>query len=466
MSSVREQLVKIVGKSYLSDAPEERFIYSRDPGLQEPHYPDFVVMPDSVEEVQEIVQLANAEKIPVVPMGGGLVLSGLTIPLQGGIVLDMKRMNRVLAVNEMSRYAVIEGGASQGMLKAYLEKHHPALKHSLPDAPPIATIAGNIAIHGSGHLSQSEGGFHSEMVTGLEVVLPTGEVVKLGSCSTVPGWFSRAPLPDLVGLFLGWNGTTGIITKVGVKLFPKPQLEDVLIFMTDDVENVPDVITRVTATELAEDLTLSINPKPDWLRGFQLTIVNLVANSESEMKFKKRIIIETLSEGAYFQNKDAGFLPLPPNMKSTFMDVPQKILSSFADVMKGGGFEYVGSIMPVEKLPEACQAGIDIAERNDVEYSLGARVIGRAHCIMFFNAYPFNRADPDNMTRAAQALEDTNEVALQIGGIPWKAEYPAQQQILKQMDPNTYRLMKRIKKVLDPNGIMNPGNWEVETHGI
>ena len=85
---------------------------------------------------------------------------------------------------------------------------------------------------------------------------------------------------------------------------------------------------------------------------------------------------------------------------------------------------------------------------------------------MFFNAYPFNRADPDNMTRAARALEDTNEVALRIGGIPWKAEYSAQQQILKQMDPNTYRLMERIKKVLDPNGIMNPGNWEVEAYGI
>ena len=372
MSSVRERLAQIVGKSYFSDAPEERFIYSRDPGLQKPHAPDFVVMPGSVEEVQEILRLANAEKIPVVPMGGGLVLSGLTIPLRGGIVLDMKRMNRMLEVNETSRYAVVEGGASQGMLKAYLEKHHPALKHSLPDAPPIATIAGNVAIHGSGHLSQSEGGFHSEMVTGLEVVLPTGEVVKLGSCSTVPGWFSRAPLPDLVGLFLGWNGTTGIITKIGVKLFPKPRLEDVLVFMTEDIETIPDIITRVTATELAEDLTLSIAPKPDWLRGFQLTIINVVANSESEMKFRKRVIIGTLSEGAYFHNKEAGFLPLPPNMKSTFMDAPQKILSSFADVMKGGGFEYVGSIMPVEKLPEACLAGVDIAERNDVAYSLGA----------------------------------------------------------------------------------------------
>ena len=149
--------------------------------------------------------MANAEKIPVVPMGGGLVLSGLSIPQRGGIVLDMKRMNRIIEVNESSRYAVVEAGTSQGMLDAYLRKHHPKLKHSLPDAPPVATIAGNVAIHGSGHLSQSEGGFHSEMVTGLEVVLPTGEIVKLGSCSTVPYWFARAPFPTSRGF--SWDGT-------------------------------------------------------------------------------------------------------------------------------------------------------------------------------------------------------------------------------------------------------------------
>ena len=192
MDRIYDKIAEIVGADYVSNTAEERFIYSRDQGVQEAHLPDYVVLPDSSHQVQKIIQLANEEKIPIVPMGGGLVLSGLTIPLKGGIVLDMKRMNRILEVNDDSHYAVVEAGTSQGMLDAYLKKHHPKLKHSLPDAPPVATIAGNIAIHGSGHLSQSEGGFHSEMVTGLEVVLGSGELVKLGSCSTVSGWFSRA----------------------------------------------------------------------------------------------------------------------------------------------------------------------------------------------------------------------------------------------------------------------------------
>ena len=99
---------------YVSSDPEERFIYSRDPGTMEPSDPDLVVMPNTTEEVQQIVLLANQRRIPVVPMGGGLVLSGLTRPLKGGIVLDMKRMNRILEVNETGRSAWSRRGPPRG----------------------------------------------------------------------------------------------------------------------------------------------------------------------------------------------------------------------------------------------------------------------------------------------------------------------------------------------------------------
>ncbi len=459
MDQIHERLTEIVGAAYVSDAAEEKFIYSRDQGVQEPHAPDYVVLPGSAEEVSAVVGLANREKIPVVPMGGGLVLSGLTIPQKGGIVLDMKRMNRIIEVNEKSHYAVVEAGTSQGMLDAYLKKHHSALKHSLPDAPPVATIAGNIAIHGSGHLSQSEGGFHSEMVTGLEVVLPTGELVRLGSCSTVPGWFSRAPLPDLVGLFLGWNGTTGVITKVGIKLYPRPPYHDVLVFMTEDIDAAPDILCRIINTGMAEDINYALAPKPDYLNGFQMTVINITAHSEEELGMKKKIIRESLRH--YFETKEAGFMPVPPNLKANFLEVPQKALSKFADVRKGGGFEYVGAIMPLEKIPQACRAGMEITGRIGITYSLGARIIGRGHSAMFFFAYPFNRADASEVGKVARALEETNETALKLGGIPWKTEISGQQLILRQMDPQTRELMEKIRGVLDPNRIMNPGNWEV-----
>jgi FAD/FMN-containing dehydrogenase len=80
--------------------------------------------------------------------------------------------------------------------------------------------------------------------------------------------------------------------------------------------------------------------------------------------------------------------------------------------------------------------------------------------MMFFYAYPFNRADASDVKRAQEALEETNRVALELGGVPWKAEAPAQRQIIEKMDPNTFSLMNRVRGVLDPRGIMNPGNWE------
>jgi len=456
---IMAKLKAIVGSNYVSDATEELYIYSRDQGVQEPHLPDCVVMPGSAQEVQAIIAFAVQEKIPIVPMGGGLVLSGLTVPLKGGVVLDMKRMNRIIEVNETSHYAVVEAGTSQGMLDAYLRKRHPTLKHSLPDAPPSATIAGNIAIHGSGHLSQSQGGFHSEMVTGLEVVLPTGELLRLGSCSTVPSWFSRAPLPDLVGLFLGWNGTTGVITKVGIKLYPRPKLHDVMVFMTEDIDLAPEIITLVINTEAAEDINYALAPKPDYLQGFQMTVINVTANSAEELQMKKKIIRDALR--IFYETKEAGFMPVPPNMKAGFLEAPQKALSKFADVRKGGGFEYVGAIIPIEKIPDACRAGISITAKHKITYSLGARIVGRGSCAMFFFAYPFNRTDREEVERVKRALEDTNETALKLGGIPWKAEFQGQQLIMKQMEPESYRLMQKIREVLDPAGIMNPGNWEV-----
>jgi FAD/FMN-containing dehydrogenase len=457
MEEIYEGLTKIVGPEYVSNQPEERFIYSRDPGTMEPYEPDFVVMPNSTEEVREIVLLANRTETPVVPLGGGLVLSGLTRPLKGGIVVDMKRMNRILEVNETSRYAIVEAGTSQGMLQAYLKKHHPKLKHSIPDAPPIATVAGNVLIFGSGHLSHA-GGFHSDMLNGLEAVVPTGEVVRIGSCSTSPYWFSRAPLPDLAGLFLGWSGTTGIVTKLAIKLFPNRALGDVGVFVTEDAELVPDILHRVTSAQVAEDVTAWMMAKPEWARGFQHINVNFSADTKEELSWRWRLIRASVKK--YIDEKVGGFMMLPPPMKKSFLEAPSTALTRFADVRKGGGFEYVGAIMPIELFPEAYQAGMEIAERHDTSYSTGARIIGLGHCMMFFWAYPFNRADVSDVKRAQGALEETNRVALNLGGVPWKAEAPAQRQIIEKMDPNTFSLMNRVRDVLDPRGIMNPGNWE------
>jgi FAD/FMN-containing dehydrogenase len=115
--SVIEELISIVGKDRVSDNPAEIYLYSRDSGAQPPGRADYVVLPKTPEEISEIVLLAHRHHIPITPLGGGLSLSGIVVPERGGIVLDMKRMDRILEVDEMNRYVVIEAGVSQGALR-------------------------------------------------------------------------------------------------------------------------------------------------------------------------------------------------------------------------------------------------------------------------------------------------------------------------------------------------------------
>ncbi len=117
---IYNNLTDIVGKDFVSNRQEELFLYSRDMGAQHPRKVDYVVMPKTVEEVQKIVRLANEKKIPLTPMGGGFTVSALAIPVKGGILLDMKRMDKIIEVNEKSRYAMVEAGVSQGMLRLSL----------------------------------------------------------------------------------------------------------------------------------------------------------------------------------------------------------------------------------------------------------------------------------------------------------------------------------------------------------
>ncbi|MEK6194035.1 MAG: FAD-binding oxidoreductase [Deltaproteobacteria bacterium] len=240
MSSIYQALIEIVGEDYASNRQEELFTYSKDLGTSEPQWPEYVVVPKTTEEVQKIVQLANKEKIAIVPLGGGMTLAGLALPLKGGITIDMKRMEKIIEVNEPGRYMVVEAGISQGKITSYLHKHHPNLMHSEPGAPPAATVGGNLAIHGQGDLAHPYG-FNSDMVNGLEVILPTGEIARFGSCAIDAGWYTMHPLPDL-GLFLGWNGTTGIMTKVSLRLFPHKQIREMDLFAVENEELVPEIL--------------------------------------------------------------------------------------------------------------------------------------------------------------------------------------------------------------------------------
>lgn len=452
--SILRDLEEIVGKEFVSNKSEDLFIYSQDPGASEPRPVDFVVMPKTVEEIQKIVKLANKEIIPLIPMGGGLTLSGLIIPVHKGIVMDMKRMDKILEINSLGRYAVLEAGVTTGSLVSYLKEHHPNLQAPIPDAPTSATVAGNVLIHGSGSLSQKYG-HHAGMINGLEVVLPTGEITKFGSCAISEYWFSKAPIPDLIGLFTSSFGTMGIITKVSIKLYPKPKKRDIIFGFTKDFDGLPNLMSKITFTEFAEDVMIGHSHTPSNMKEFCSVMVYITGNSTEEMDLKRNTIEKIFKEN----NTQAA--PIQGQTRIYMMDHPQYTAAFAADWRKGGGFEYVGSFIPLEKIPEAFEKGVIISKKYGLVPSLLCRIIGSGHAVMFSVTFPFNRADPDDRKNAREGLEETNKMILEIGGVPWKTELIGQKLTMEKADPHFKGLFKRIRNLLDPNGIMNPGNWEV-----
>jgi glycolate oxidase len=294
------------------------------------------------------------------------------------------------------------------------------------------------------------------MINGMEVVLPTGEICKVGSCSVSPYWFSRGPLPDLSGLFVGWLGTTGIVTKLSLRIYPKPPHREVMVFSTDEVDVIPDAITQVTALDLLEDFFLISQEKPDWMNHVFFVII-LSGHSEEELEFKKRVYRD------FFRNFKGGgkmqFVDdLHPALEKRFLDVPP-LAAVAADFRKGGGFEYTGAILPIEKVPEAWNRGIEIAHKYGMVCSYVHQVL-QGPSIMFGFNYSFNRADEEDRERTRKAVDEANRVTFALGGIVWKGEVEAQKLAMEKMDPTTAELIKKVKTLLDPQGIMNPGNWE------
>lgn len=323
--------------------------------------------------------------------------------------------------------------------------------HSEPGAPPAATVGGNLAIHGQGDLAHPHG-FNTDMVNGLEVVLPTGDIARFGSCAIGSGWYTMHPLPD-VGLFLGWNGTTGIITKVSLRLFPYKKFRSNDMFVVENEELIPEILFELTHLGLSEDLISTSSEIPPMMNRLHYISIVITGDSEEEVEFKRHLVFD-IKLSKYIRDGVGGIVAVD-------QDRPRPAISKSSDWKKGGGFEYVGAIMPVSAYPECYRRGAEISTRHDIPYTVLGRVIGSSHGMMFSWSYAFNRADDETVRHAREALHETDELVMELNGTIWKPATFGQKLMMDRMDPTTLQLMKNVKRLLDPNGIMNPGNWEV-----
>ena len=254
MTDLRDRCVELLGRERVIAAPEALAAYASDMTEIAPGDPELVVKPVSAEQVQGIVELAAAERVPLTPVVARMNVGGLAIPRDGGIVVDMSDMKRVVHLDRDHKHAVIEPGVSFEQLKRELDAEAPELTLSFPLAPPYVSVVANFLLDGLGSLSLRHGSA-GEQIGGLEAVLPDGTLVRTGAGAVSPIWFSRGPLPDLTGLFVNWQGSTGVVTKMAVQLWRRPPLSRRLFVFSGDLAGAFPLVRDLTDADVCHDLS-------------------------------------------------------------------------------------------------------------------------------------------------------------------------------------------------------------------
>ena len=254
-AGLRRELESLLGKGAVLSDPEELLVYESDGLTLFQALADFVVFPTSVEQVSAVVRLANREGLPFVARGAGTGLSGGCLPAEGGLVISLMRMNRVLEVDYENQLAVVE----PGLVNLHLSwAVGPKGFYYAPDpsSQQACTIGGNIA-NNSGGPHTLKYGVTVNHVLGLEVVLPDGEVIWLG------GRTRESQGYDLTGLFVGSEGTFGIATKIIVRILRRPQAVKTVLAVFDAVEAASESVSAVigrglvpAAMEMIDQLTI------------------------------------------------------------------------------------------------------------------------------------------------------------------------------------------------------------------
>jgi glycolate oxidase len=240
--SLRRELEAIVGRDGVLSDPEELLVYESDGLTLFRALADFVVFPRSAEDVAAIVRLANREALPFVARGAGTGLSGGCLPSEGGVVISLMRMNRVLEVDYDNQIAVVE----PGLVNLHLSwAVGPKGYYYAPDpsSQQACTIGGNIA-NNSGGPHTLKYGVTTNHVLGLEVVLPDGEIAWLGGRTRDALGF------DLAGVFVGSEGTFGVATKVVVRILRKPQAVKTVLAVFDEITQASEAVSAVIARGL------------------------------------------------------------------------------------------------------------------------------------------------------------------------------------------------------------------------
>lgn len=442
--------------------------------------PDFVVWPRSASEVQQVAVLANNRKVPLVPVAAGTNAWGLQVPLRGGIVVDLSRMKRVLRIDASRRFCVIEPGVMTDELFRELESR--GFETSIPKSAQ-GTLIGNVLIHGVGH-QPYRCGVQSELINGLEVVLPSGKLVRVGSCAFNDQWMSRSPLPDLCGLFIGWNGTTGIVTKAGIVIYKKPRCRDVFsaVARLNDAsfEFVMDLLDLEVIDELAcynwghhyisPSQLKRRDPRVESFFFYASVSSQVKQLNESKIHAMKNLIAAHRKRGL-----DVEEVRMTKTEKEEYLTVPLKMVERIEKQHQERNLgAAAGVINPSAYMPILNWAhGVSRIKKILLNHNIPLTGAFTLHALRGSRFGRFTTEIPYALHEGESALstgvlgiqavvEEVVGVYLDLDGLVWKAPDWVWKKHYARGDRAFRDMVVAIKRFLDPNNIMHPGQLGIE----
>lgn len=447
--SILKELKQIVGPDNVSTLPEELVVYSYD-ATQRESLPWAVVRPRSAREISEILKLANRERFPVVPRGAGTGMSGGSVPIQGGVVLSLERMNHILEIDEQDFIAVVEPGVITGDLQREVESRGLFYPPD-PASHKFCTLGGNVA-ECAGGLRAVKYGVTKDYVLGLEVVLPTGEIITTGArtVKSVAGY-------DLTNLIVGSEGTLGIATRITLKLLPLPETVRTLAAFFSEVSVAAKTASAIMASgvlpralEFVDQAALRAVEgylKEDLSHGAAaMLLVEVDGTAESTAREADRIEEILTRSGAARVNRANS----DPEREQLWK--ARRAISPALYTIKPKKLNE-DIVVPRSRIADSLREISAIAERHGLLIvNFGHAGDGNIHTNIMFEEAELPKAEIAVKEIFAATLRLGGSISGEHGiGLSKAAYLPMEQ------GPEAIAAMKRIKLALDPNTILNPG---------
>lgn len=431
--------------------------------------PDAVIFAESVEEVQYVVRFANEYNVCVTPVSGRTNGGGLAVPYRGGVILDLSRMDKIHVIDEDKRYCVVEPGVTIGRLFEELDRR--GLYIPIPRAPGSkASAIGSFLISGYGHIA-AKTGFQSDLVTGLEVVLGNGERVKLGSAALTKSWMCRQPLPDLCGLVLGWCGATGVVTKAGLSIFKKPEYLDLVCLGAKGKFDRPlfqllmnlldlDVIDELACCSWGHpylDIELCDPERRDTAPDMFFNL-RLAGSTKSIIDCKVNAV-NNLIRMEHDRNKAISLVELTEEQKKSYSTIPlpesKRVVTRGEE--KGLGITNPTAILPLVNMIEILPKIEVVLQRYGLPLMFFLNTFKGTRLCSFMVHILF---DKEGAT-ISSLIKEIVETFLQADGVTWKAPPSIWTLEEEYMDSGALKTLVNVKQILDPKGIMHPGQFNL-----